>query len=158
MPADADAPYQAQPISAAVTVAAATAADDEVSATAHAAPVVLMAAPSERLPTAVADPVSAAVTTAAAPPPMATPPAPLKAFVLPTSELHELASVAGLEWVQSNEESVRSVQAAMAAEPKPVHQARVIKPVVLDDVGPLVLVETRKDLSQMKLPFEAAAH
>jgi len=156
MPADADAPYQAQPIAAAVNVAAA--ADDEVSATAHAAPVVLMAEPSERLPTAVADPVSAAVTTTAAPPPMATPPAPLKAFVLPTSELHELASVAGLEWVQSNEESVRSVQAAMAAEPKPVHQARIIKPVVLDDVGPLVLVETRKDLSQMKLPFEAAAH
>ena len=26
------------------------------------------------------------------------------------------------------------------------------------DDGPLVLVETRKDLSQMKLPFEAARH
>jgi ribonuclease E len=28
------------------------------------------------------------------------------------------------------------------------------KPVVLVDEGPLVLVETRKDLSQLKLPFE----
>jgi ribonuclease E len=28
--------------------------------------------------------------------------------------------------------------------------------VTVVDEGPLVLVETRKDLSQMKLPFEAA--
>jgi ribonuclease E len=28
-------------------------------------------------------------------------------------------------------------------------------PVVVADEGPLVLVETRKDLSQVKLPFEA---
>jgi len=58
--------------------------------------------------------------------------------------------------VQSNAERVAAVQAAMAAEPKPVHVPRVITPVVLEDVGPLILVETKKDLSQMKLPFEAA--
>jgi ribonuclease E len=29
------------------------------------------------------------------------------------------------------------------------------KPVVAVDDGPLVLVETRKDLSQFKLPFDA---
>jgi ribonuclease E len=28
------------------------------------------------------------------------------------------------------------------------------KPLVVIDEGPLVLVETRKDLSQLKLPFE----
>jgi ribonuclease E len=31
------------------------------------------------------------------------------------------------------------------------------KPVVLPDDGPLVLVETRKDLSQFTLPFERQA-
>ena len=43
---------------------------------------------------------------------------------------------------------------AMAAEPKPVHVPRERQPVVVIDEGPLVLVETRKDLSQFKLPFE----
>ena len=39
-------------------------------------------------------------------------------------------------------------------EPKPVHVPREPRRHVLEDVGPLVLVETRKDLSQLKLPFE----
>ena len=47
------------------------------------------------------------------------------------------------------------VQAAIAAEPKPIHVPRDIKPVVVVDEGPLVLVETRKDLRNMPLPFEA---
>jgi ribonuclease E len=38
-----------------------------------------------------------------------------------------------------------------------VHVPRVIVPVVLEDVGPLVLVETKKDLAQMKFPFDQAA-
>ena len=45
-------------------------------------------------------------------------------------------------------------QQALANEPKPVHVPRVPRPRVVIDEGPLVLVETRKDLSQMKLPFE----
>ena len=45
----------------------------------------------------------------------------------------------------------------MANEPKPAHVPREIKPVVAIDEGPLVLVETRKDLSQFKLPFETTA-
>jgi len=44
----------------------------------------------------------------------------------------------------------------MAREPKPVHVPREPKPVAAIDEGPLVLVETRKDLSQIKLPFESA--
>ena len=40
-----------------------------------------------------------------------------------------------------------------AAEPKAVHVPRIRPPVVALDEGPLVLVETRKDLSDMKLPF-----
>jgi ribonuclease E len=35
-----------------------------------------------------------------------------------------------------------------------VHVPRERKPVVVVDEGPLILVETRKDLSQVKLPFE----
>ena len=46
------------------------------------------------------------------------------------------------------------MQAAMAAAPKPVHVPREPRPPVVIDEGPLVLVETKKDLSQLKLPFE----
>ena len=38
--------------------------------------------------------------------------------------------------------------------PAPIHVPREIRKVVLPDEGPLVLVETRKDLSQVRLPFE----
>ena len=54
-------------------------------------------------------------------------------------------------------EKIRAVQAAMAAEPPPAHVPRERKPVEKIDNGPLVLVETRKDLSQVKLPFEQQA-
>jgi len=49
------------------------------------------------------------------------------------------------------------VQAAMAAEPKPAHVPRAPRPAVVIEDGPLVLVETKKDLSQLKLPFEQRA-
>ena len=58
--------------------------------------------------------------------------------------------------VNSDAEKIAAAQAAIAAQPKPVHVPRERKPVVVVDEGPLVLVETRKDLSQMKLPFETA--
>ena len=44
----------------------------------------------------------------------------------------------------------------MASEPPAIHEPRERKPVESVEEGPLVLVETRKDLSQVKLPFEAA--
>jgi ribonuclease E len=47
------------------------------------------------------------------------------------------------------------VQAAIAAEPKPIHVPRERPPLAVLDDGPLILVETRKDLGQMKMPFEA---
>ena len=75
-------------------------------------------------------------------------------FELPVQTLQALAGGAGLQWVQSDAEKIAAAQAAIAAEPKPVHVPRVPKPVVVVDEGPLVLVETRKDLSQLKLPFE----
>jgi ribonuclease E len=61
-----------------------------------------------------------------------------------------------LQWVNSDAEKIRAVQEAMANEPKPAHVPREPKPVVAVDEGPLVLVETRKDLAQIKLPFETA--
>ncbi|EYC50781.1 ribonuclease E [Hylemonella gracilis str. Niagara R] len=78
----------------------------------------------------------------------------VQAYKLPVSALNEVASTAGLQWVNSDADKVAAVQAAIAAEPKPVHVPRERPaPVVLDE-GPLILVETRKDLSDLKLPFE----
>jgi len=99
-------------------------------------------------------PVSIAPSAVAAPP-VATP-APVPAFVLPIDSLQSVAESAGLQWVNSDVEKIRAVQAAMASEPAPAHVPREPKPVAVIDEGPLVLVETRKDLSQIKLPFETA--
>jgi ribonuclease E len=74
--------------------------------------------------------------------------------VLPIDELQQIAQGSGLQWVNSDAGKISATQAAMAAEPKPIHVPRERKPVVVADEGPLVLVETRKDLSQLKLPFE----
>jgi ribonuclease E len=92
-----------------------------------------------------------------APAPALAAPAPIAPYVLPTDSLIEIASNVGLEWVNSDHEKIRSVQAAMAAEPRPVHVPRAPRPAVTIADGPLVLVETRKDLSQLTLPFEQRA-
>ncbi|HLL13121.1 MAG TPA: hypothetical protein VK570_18805 [Rubrivivax sp.] len=86
-------------------------------------------------------------------------PAPLRIepYQLPTESLQSLAAGVGLEWVNSDAEKIRAVQQAMASEPAPVRVPREPMRHVVADEGPLVLVETRKDLSQMKLPFEAGA-
>ena len=81
----------------------------------------------------------------------------VKPYALPLAQLHQIAEGAGLLWVNSDADKIAATQAAIAAQPKPVHVPRERKPVVLVDEGPLVLVETRKDLSQMKLPFEVAS-
>jgi len=59
--------------------------------------------------------------------------------------------------VNSDAEKIRIVREAMAAEPVPVRLPREPMRHVLADEGPLVLVETRKDLSQLKLPFDHSA-
>lgn len=78
-------------------------------------------------------------------------------FVLPIDELQAIAQSAGLSWVNSDADKIRAVQEAIAQEPKPVHVPRERKPAVVLDEGPLILVETRKDLSQITLPFEATS-
>ncbi|HNW65247.1 MAG TPA: ribonuclease E/G, partial [Piscinibacter sp.] len=98
-------------------------------------------------------PVAAAVAAPVAAPVAAK----VEPFVLPAGQLAEVAQSAGLQWVNSDADKIRAVQEAMANEPKPVHVPRERKPVVVADEGPLVLVETRKDLSQITLPFDQAA-
>jgi ribonuclease E len=118
-------------------------------------PATAIAAPPTLAP--VAAPV-AARTPVAAEPPVATPIAAaavaLPPYALPIDDLAAVATGAGLQWVNSDADKVRAVQQAMADAPKPVHVPREPKPVVAIDDGPLVLVETRKDLAQIKLPFE----
>jgi len=112
----------------------------------------------DRAPAPAPAPAPAAVpqrtALAAAPAPAPAAPAVVEPFVLPIETLKSIAQGSGLEWVNSDTEKIAATQAAMAAEPKPVHVPRERKPVVVVDEGPLVLVETRKDLSQLKLPFE----
>ena len=75
-------------------------------------------------------------------------------YALSIDELQQVAQASGLEWVNSDAQKVAQVQAAIAAEPKAVHVPREPRPPVVIDEGPLVLVETRKDLRAMTLPFE----
>jgi ribonuclease E len=75
-------------------------------------------------------------------------------YALPIASLAAVASGAGLEWVQSDSDKVRAAQEAMAREPKPTPVPRAPRPAVVLDDGPLILVETKKDLSQIKLPFD----
>jgi len=73
----------------------------------------------------------------------------VQAFDLPVSQLIEMSKSSGLEWVNSNPERVAHVQMIIASEPKPVHVPRERPPIVELDEGPLILVETRKDLTKL---------
>jgi ribonuclease E len=78
-------------------------------------------------------------------------------YALPLADMAQVASSSGLQWVNSNPDKIAAVQAQIAAEPKPVHVPRERPPAVVIDNAPLVLVETKRDLRNMQLPFEAAA-
>lgn len=75
-------------------------------------------------------------------------------FELPVESLSEVAQSSGLSWVNSDPAKIASVQAAIAAEPKPIRVPRERPAPVKVDAGPLVLVETKRDLRNMTLPFE----
>lgn len=126
----------------------------EVVAPAATAPVAPVAAAPVALPVVDAPQVAAAPAEPVTPPAAPAVAAPAQRFELPMDDLRALAASAGLEWVNSDAERILVAQQALANEPKPVHVPRVPRPRVVIDEGPLVLVETRKDLSQMKLPFE----
>jgi ribonuclease E len=78
-------------------------------------------------------------------------------YTLPMEQLMQVAEGSGLQWVNSDAGKVAAVQAAIAAEPRPVHVPRERPPLLELDEGPLVLVETRRDLRNMQLPFEQAS-
>ncbi len=137
------------------------------------APVIPVVAPAAAAPVeAITAPVAPVVAAPVAPAPRAERPAPVaqapvapaapaarglpkvQPFSLSIDSLQQVAQSSGLEWVNSNADKVAQAQAAIAAEPKPIHVPREPKPPVVLDEGPLVLVETRKDLRDMKLPFE----
>ena len=134
----------------AAVVAAAPAVDEASAATA----VVEAPAPIETAPSAPRATPAAPVSQASAPVSQGLPK--VQPYALSVEALNQVAQASGLEWVNSNAEKVAQVQAAIAAEPKPIHVPREPKPPVVLDEGPLVLVETRKDLRDMKLPFENA--
>ena len=111
-------------------------------------------------------PQVAVVTVAAAPSPIAATKATATAnatdqrmptvsrYALPTDALQDVAQGSGLQWVNSDSTKVAAVQAAIAAESKPLHVPRERPAQVSIDAGPLVLVETKRDLRNMSLPFE----
>jgi ribonuclease E len=78
----------------------------------------------------------------------------ITSYELPMGQLQQVASSSGLEWVNSNPERIAQVKAAIAAEPKPVHVPRERPAPIVMDEGPLVLVETKRDLRQMHMPFD----
>jgi ribonuclease E len=146
---------EAPPVRSYFTVAAtATAVAPEATpslpeATPPAAPLALGDAQAAAIPAPAPAPVAS--TTAPVMPAAAAP----ADFVLAIDALARIAESAGLQWVQSDPEKVAQVRTAIAAEPAPVHVPRAPKPVPVLDDGPLVLVETRRDLRDLKLPFDA---
>jgi len=125
-----------------------------------AVPVVL---PVAVAPVAAAPEVAVAATPMTAPKAMPAPPAvaassmpKVGSYALPQDDLVQVAQGSGLQWVNTNADSVAKVQAAIAAEALTVHVPRERPAAVSVDAGPLVLVETKRDLRNMTLPFEDA--
>lgn len=104
-------------------------------------------------PQAQTDTMPAAPVATAAPNTAAMPPT--QGFALPVDELARVANASGLVWVNSDADKVASLRSAMAAEPQPVHQPRPVPVLQPQDDSPLVLVETKRDLHSVTLPFEA---
>ena len=107
-------------------------------------------APVVSAPVAVAQTVSTAPAVAAMPA--------VTSYTLPTADLAVVASGSGLQWVGTDASKVAAAQAAIAAEmaaaPARTPRARPAPAVV--EAAPLVMVETKRDLRNMELPFEKA--
>ena len=143
-------PVEAAPLLA--TAGAAAAAAVSLEATAAPAPI---SSPAQVAPTPV--PAAAPAPSVATTPVQTTGLPKIHAYTLPIEAMNDVARSSGLEWVNSNAARIAEVQASIAAEPKPIHVPREISPMVVVDEGPLELVETRKDLSKVTLPFESAS-
>jgi ribonuclease E len=100
-----------------------------------------------------AAPSAASVAPAAASPAQITLPK-VQAYDLPLQDLDQVAQSSGLQWVNSDAAKIAEAQAAIASEVKPAHVPRERPALAVADEGPLVLVETRRDLGAMTMPFE----
>ena len=109
-------------------------------------PVVAPASPPVTTPVAAA-PVAQAQNHAVAPQGMPK----VAAYALPTSTLEAVAQGSGLQWVNSDPQRIAAVQAAIASEPTPTHVPRERVAPVATNEGPLVLVETKRDLRTLPL-------
>ena len=108
-----------------------------------AAPVVVTPVPAPAAPV-----VAAAVAAASMPA--------VTSYALPLSDLAQVATASGLQWVGSDASKIAAAQASIAAELAyaPVHVPRERPPAVVIEAASLVLVETKRDLRDMPLPFE----
>ncbi len=153
-PVVAEAAAQAPVAAPAPAVAVQTAPVEAAAVVAQAAPVVVAPAP-----TPVAAPVTAVKVAAPAPAAVASP-APasnampkVSGFALPLDSLQAVAQTSGLQWVNSDPARIAAVQAAIAAEAAVVHVPRERPAPVALQEGPLVLVETKRDLAKLDLPL-----
>jgi len=111
-------------------------------APAYVAPVAVAPAPAPApAPAQVAAPVAASLPK-------------VQSYDLPLQDLVQVAQSSGLQWVNSDAAKIAEAKAAIAAEAKPLHVPRERPPVAVSNEGPLVLVETKRDLGAVKLPFE----
>ncbi len=121
-----------------------------------AAPIAVVATASPVEPVAAPAPVVTPVVIT--PVPQAATPTPMpkqQAFVLSLDEMSSIAQSSGLNWVNSNPEKIAAAQAAIAAQTKPIHVPRERPARTAIEASPLVMVETKRDLRDMTLPFEA---
>jgi len=144
--------YFAQPAGQAEAPAAAEPAPVRAVAPVAAAPVVAQPAPAVAAPVAAAPAPVPAAPAASAHGNGAMPT--VRPYALPVEEMQQVAQGSGLQWVLSDADKVAAVQAAIAAEPRATHVPRERPPAVVLDDGPLVLVETRRDLRDLQMPFE----
>jgi len=73
-------------------------------------------------------------------------------YALPVESLQAVAQTSGLQWVNSDPARIAAVQAAIAAEVPAAHTPRERPAPITVDAGPLVLVETKRDLRSLDLP------
>ena len=78
----------------------------------------------------------------------------VQGYELPMQDLAAVAEGSGLQWVNSNSAKIAEVRAAIALEAKPVHVPRERAAMPASTESPLVLVETKRDLATLPLPFE----
>ena len=81
----------------------------------------------------------------------------VQTYDLPMQDLVQVAQGSGLHWVNSDASKIAEAKAAIALEAKPIHVPRERPAAVASTEGPLVLVETKRDLGNMALPFEKPA-